>query len=92
LEHLLTIKKQDWQFLPQPKGVWVSLPKIDESQLEFYKKEKKKNKKFQFIHRPLKPIASGKFSLITFISAIYQSNPYLKIINNPNKPKPIKKK
>jgi len=66
--------------------------KENESQLEFYKKEKKKNKKFQFIHRPLKPIASGKFSLINFISAIYQSNPYLKIINNPNKPKPIKKK
>jgi len=50
----------------------------------FYK-QKKKRSGYNFIPQPMKPIASGKFGLITFLSALHKSNPYLKIIKNPNK-------
>lgn len=52
----------------------------------FYKDKKNKRSGYQFIPQPLKPIASGKFGLITFLSALNE-NSYLKIIKNPNKSK-----
>ncbi len=52
---------------------------------DFYK-QKNKRSGYKFIPQPLKPIASGKFGLITFLSALHK-NSYLKIIKNPNKPK-----
>ncbi len=53
---------------------------------EFYKEKKKSGSKFNYMPQPLKPIASGKFGLIAFLSALHK-NSYLKIIKNPNKPK-----
>lgn len=52
----------------------------------FYKEKNKRSAKYHFAPQPLKPIASGKFGLIAFLSALHK-NSYLKIIKNPNKPK-----
>ena len=54
---------------------------------EFVKRNFYKNKNKRsgtHLPMPLKPISSGKFGLITFLSALHESNSYLKIIKNPN--------
>lgn len=61
---------------------WVN--KQNEIQKAVFYKNKKKRSGMS-LPTPLKPIASGKFGLITFISALHESNSYLKIIKNPNK-------
>ena len=52
---------------------------------EFEKKNKKNKNDSNFELIDFKPIANGKFSLITFLSALNTLTPYLQIINNPNK-------
>lgn len=63
------------------KGIGYVCYKASDEHIKWVNEQNKINKR----DIPMKPIASGKFGLITFLSALHKSNSYLKIINNPNK-------
>lgn len=70
-------------FIDDKEGVGYVCYKASDEHIEFVNKENKKRKNHDV---DLKPVASGKFGLITFISALHKSNTFnLKIIKNPNK-------
>lgn len=67
-------------FINDKDGIGYVCYKASDEHIEWVNKENKKRKK-EFSGMDLKPIASGKFGLITFISALHKSNEFnLKII------------